>query len=250
MMAKSKSARTDHRATSGAREAFAELRTRHEELLRHVSHDLRTPLVAILLQAQILERSLDDTDPNKRRASSIVAMTREFTAAIERLVQTARLEAGIATCELQPIALAELVRDVVIRAFSAESRRVIVSVESDLPDVVADRRHIETLVRVLIARALAASTSAVNLALRRAGPELHLAVNDQGPSVVTTAESPILARGRIVDPLHVVRLISDLHGGRLWSDSAPGQGNTITVALPLRQGRRSAGGSRRRPPSI
>jgi signal transduction histidine kinase len=220
--------------------ALAKLRAQHEELLRNVSHDLRTPLVALVLQAQILERSLEDRDPNRQRAATLVAMTREFTSAIDRLVMTARLEAGLAKYDPEGILLPELVRDLVSRAFPAESRRVVLTAEADLPEVVADRHHVETLVRILLERALAASTADVGLGISRSDGDLHLAVNDQGPPVALTDETTHPARGRLVDSLHLARLIVHLHGGRLWSGSASGQGNTITVALPHRRDRRSA----------
>ena len=232
-MAKARRASADRGDSHEGTTALAKLRAQHEELLRHVSHDLRTPLVALLLQAQILERSLDGGDPNRQRVSAIIAMTREFSAAIDRLVTTARLEAGLAKFSPERIVLPRLVRDFVNRAFPAESRRVVVTAEADLPEVVADQHLLETLVSVLLERAIAASTAAVGLEMSRSDRELHLAVKDQGPPAAQPAGSPAPARDRVVDPFHLARLIVELHGGRLWLGSATGQGNIVTVALPL-----------------
>jgi K+-sensing histidine kinase KdpD len=242
MMAK---ARTMPAGRGDSREgtaAFEKLRAQHEQLLRRVSHDLRTPLVALLLQAQILERSLDHRDPNRRRATTITAMAHEFTAAIDRLVTTARLEAGLARYHPERIVLPDLVRDLLDRAFPAESRRVTLTVEADLPEVAADRHLLETLVRVLLERALTVSTAAVGLRMSRSDCELHLAVIDRGPSVVLTAASAGSEPGPVVEAFHLAKLIVDLHRGRLWSGPAPDTGNIITVALLLRRTRRTAGG--------
>jgi K+-sensing histidine kinase KdpD len=232
-MAKARTGPTDGVDSQEGAAAFAKLRAQHEELLRHVSHDLRTPLVALLLQAQILERSLGNRDPNRARATAIIATTREFTATIDRVVTTARLEAGLAKCSPEPIALHNVVRDLVSDAFPAESRRVRLTVEADLPEIVADRHLLETLVRVLLERALTASTAAVDLTMSRSGPELHVAVDYQGPPVELTTGGQGPERGRVVDPFHLARLIVDWHRGRISSGSATGRGNTITVALPL-----------------
>ena len=232
-MAKARTGPTDAVDSHEGAAAFAKLRAQHEELLRHVSHDLRTPLVALLLQAQILERSLDDRDPNRARTAAIIAMTREFTATIDRLVTTARLEAGLATRSPKPMVLHNVVRDLVAHAFPAESRRVILTVEADLPEIVADRHLLETLVRVLLERALTASTAAVVLAMSRSGQELHVAMNFQGSPVELTTAGQGPERGRVADPFHLAKLIVDWHRGRVWSGSATGQRSTITVALPL-----------------
>jgi signal transduction histidine kinase len=206
---------------------------------------LRTPLVAIALQAQVLERTLDAGDSNRQRASAIVALTTEFTAVIDRLVTTARLEAGLAKCHSERIALPDLVRDLIHRAFPGQSRRVRLTVEAGLPDIVCDRHHLETLLRLLLDRAMSASAAEVDLAMSKSDRELRLAVNDQGPAVAPAAESPHPDRSRVVDGLHLARLIVDFHGGRLWSGSPNGEGNTITVALPLDRARHPAGRSGR-----
>jgi len=75
-----------------AQAALDELRAKHEELRRAVSHDLRNPLVALLLQAQMLERSLDDKDPRKKRVTTIIDMTRELSTLIGQLADRARTE--------------------------------------------------------------------------------------------------------------------------------------------------------------
>jgi K+-sensing histidine kinase KdpD len=245
MMAKVRSAPTGRVDSRRATAALAELRAQHDELLRSVSHDLRTPLVGIALQAHVLERTLDARDPNRQRASAIIALTTEFTAAIDRLVTTARLEAGLARCHSERIALPDLVRDLMDRVFPAQSGRVRLTVEAGLPDVVCDRHHLETLVRLLLERAMSASTAEVGLEMSRSDGELLLAVDDQGPAEAQAAESPHPERSRVVDGLHLARLIVDFHGGRLWSGSPNGRGNTTTVALPLDRARRSAGGSGR-----
>jgi K+-sensing histidine kinase KdpD len=167
-------------------------------------------------------------------------MTTEFTAAIDRLVMTARLEAGLAKDDPERIVLPDLVRDLIDRALPAEARRIVLTVQAGLPIVVADRHHLETLVRVLLERAMTASPAAVTLEMSRSGRELHLAVNDQGPQVALTAESLRPEGGRVVDDLQLARLIVDFHGGRLWFGSATARGNTINVALPLGRARPTA----------
>ena len=59
-----------------------------------MSHDLRAPLVALLLQAQLLERSLEPDDPKRRRTSIVIAMVNEVATLIDQLVEAGRLESA------------------------------------------------------------------------------------------------------------------------------------------------------------
>jgi signal transduction histidine kinase len=212
------------------------LRSQHEALLRKVSHDLRTPLVALTLQAQILERSLGDSDPNRQRVATIIALTREFTALLGRIVETARLEAGIAKLDAARIVLPELVRDLLESDFQAVAGRILVTDGSEIPGIVADRRRIETLVRTLLERATKISRGEVEVELSHSGRELHLVVRDQGPSVALPGGVSSLEKDGTPEDLYFVRLVAELHGGRAWMESRPGQGTTVTVVLPLAQG--------------
>jgi signal transduction histidine kinase len=220
-----------------ARGDFETLLAQHEQLLRKVSHDLRTPLVAILLQSLILERSLDDRDPNKPRVATIIAMTREFTTLIDRLVETARLEAGITKLQAGDIALPDLIREIVTGDFQSDWDRIDVTAGAELPLMVGDRRRIQLLVRTLLGRATKASNAKIDVELSHLGPEVHLTVRDLGRPVATPGHPSRLERDGCSDDLYLVGLIAAAHGGRAWIESPPDQGNAVTVALPLGRGR-------------
>ncbi|MBI5511053.1 MAG: HAMP domain-containing histidine kinase [Deltaproteobacteria bacterium] len=213
--------------------ALAKLRSQHEELLRAMSHDLRTPLVALLLQAQLLERSLDHRDPNQRRAATIIAMTHEFTAIIDRLVETARLEAGIAKLDTESVALPELLRDLVSQLPPTEGSRVVLTVDDAFPDIVLDRCRIQTVIKTLLQRATRASPGRIGVSLSRCGEELRLAVRDQGPPAAPLARSLAAETGATYDSIYLAKVIVEAHGGRLWFETATDQGNTAIFALPL-----------------
>ncbi len=213
--------------------ALERLRGQYAALLRKVSHDLRTPLVALSFQAQILERLLDDRDPNKQRAATIIALTREFTAVVDRLVETSRLEAGLTTPDLARVALDELVQALVKSEFQDDSGRIRVTAGALLPAMLGDRRLIQTAVRALLDRAKRASGASVDVEISHSGPELRIIVRDQGPPLVLPGSASTLEKGGTPDDLYLVRLVAELHGGRAWIESRPDHGNAVTVALPL-----------------
>ncbi|MGI5837898.1 MAG: PAS domain S-box protein, partial [Chloroflexota bacterium] len=91
-----------------------ELQEQQEDLVRTVSHDLRTPLTSIIGQAQIIEKLLEKTGQDgdlKRNAASIVTGGRRMNAMIQDLVDMARLESGQFKLDRVPIDLCDYLSD-------------------------------------------------------------------------------------------------------------------------------------------
>jgi signal transduction histidine kinase len=206
----------------------ARLRGQHERLLKAMSHDLRTPLVALLLQAQLLERSLEPDDPNRRRTSIVIAMANEVATVIDHLVEAGRLECGIVKPELEQVALPELVRDVLQRSFPPA--RIQFTAEAAIPAVVVDPVRIEKALATIIDRALRASSASVSIEVSRRGQEVLFAVRDQASPVASAGDQFFERAGPAI---FLAKVIVEVHGGRIWIEPSPGQGNTTTVALPL-----------------
>ncbi|MGI5836913.1 MAG: PAS domain-containing sensor histidine kinase [Chloroflexota bacterium] len=94
--------------------AMHQLQEQREDLLRTVSHDLRTPLTSIIGQAQIMEKLLEKTGQNgnlKRSANAILTGGRRMNAMIQDLVDMARLESGQFKLDRVPIDLCDYLSD-------------------------------------------------------------------------------------------------------------------------------------------
>jgi nitrogen-specific signal transduction histidine kinase len=70
--------------------AFRQQADRRVELLRTLSHELRSPLSTLLMQAQMLQRSVPETDPGRRRVDMIVAKAQRIEQTLRELVDGAR----------------------------------------------------------------------------------------------------------------------------------------------------------------
>ena len=129
--------------------------------------------------------------------------------------------------ELEQIALPELVRDILQRSFP--SARVQFTAEATIPAVVVDPVQIGEVLAILLARALRASSASVSIEVSQRGQEVLFAVRDQASPAASAGDRFFERAGPAI---FLAKIIAEVHGGRTRIESAPGQGNTTTVALP------------------
>ncbi|HEV8632401.1 MAG TPA: DUF4118 domain-containing protein [Thermoanaerobaculia bacterium] len=156
-------------------------------LLRAVSHDLTTPLTAISLHTQALQREAAGSGPLAETASSIADETARLWRRIDNLLAMARLEAGHFTPRAEPTPPADLFRAVRENLPLVFNRRpVAVRVEADCPDAQVDPSlALEILVNLVEnAHRAAPAQTAIELEARRGAGEagrIWLEVLDRGP---------------------------------------------------------------------
>ncbi len=233
--------------------------TTRREVLNAVAHDLRDPLNAILLALGPLEvPDIDDT----RLAQSVAIVRRQaarMTRLLEDLLDAARIEAGALPIELQPVDMRELLVEVAADfAMQAEAAGVAIDVDipPGLPAFQGDRARLVQAFSNLISNALKFTPRGgrARLAAQHEGEVLRLQVSDSGCGI----EGPLLEK--VFDPfwqanpaqrngsglgLHIVRGITESHGGVIRVRSSQGAGATFEIDLPLDM---SPGASRRSPP--
>ncbi|MEJ2468952.1 MAG: HAMP domain-containing sensor histidine kinase, partial [Campylobacterales bacterium] len=128
--------------------------------ISHLSHDLRTPLHAILSQTQFLigYGKLDEAD--MERVGGIENAAQQLLGMVNDLLDLARLEAGKYEPELETITTAELAEMLdevgTLLAPLAEQKRVLLQVSEEVPDgaVVTDRRFLRQVILNLISNAI------------------------------------------------------------------------------------------------
>lgn len=184
------------REAARAREAAEQERLR-SALLSSLSHDLRTPLAAILGSVTTL-RELGDAMPPEARADLLAAIEEEtgrLSRFVANLLAMTRLEAGVAL-ERDWIDVGDILRAAVARARKAFPAQALdLALGSDLPLVRADATLLEQAIFNLIDNAARHSPAGepVTLSARLAGEEVAIAVEDRGPGVAPEA------RGRIFE---------------------------------------------------
>jgi signal transduction histidine kinase len=214
------------------------------DLVRMLSHDVRTPLAVLTNQAFLMKRSAS-TPAALRSAEFISTSARRIAAMIDDLVDAVHLETGRLSLARRPVDFAEFARELKARLADAlPVERVSVDPPQGLPLVDADPNRLERIVVNLLANALkyAPDPSPVHLGARPCEGEILITVRDEGPGIAPEDLPHVFERFYRSDSvrgteglglgLYICRKLVDAHGGRIWVESRRGAGSEFHVALP------------------
>jgi two-component system OmpR family sensor kinase len=174
------------------------------------AHELRTPLAAVHLQAQLAERATNDVERRAALAEMRAGLTRT-THLVEQLLTLAREEPGVAERPFAPVNLVELARSVVAdHTGIAEARGVDLGVTGAATDpnadatpvvVTGDAAGLRALVSNLVDNAVRYTPSGgrVDVVVKRDAGDALLAIRDSGPGI------PASERGRVFDRFYRVQ---------------------------------------------
>jgi PAS domain S-box-containing protein len=229
------------------REAGTRLRALDEmknTFLQAVSHDLRTPLAAILGLAVTLERAELDLGPEDTRdlANRISANARKLDRMVTDLLDLDRLARGIVQPKRRRVDVAALIRRAVDDSDLAPSGRVSLDAEEVVVDV--DAAKVERIVENLLANASRHTPAGTPVSVRVMAAQggVVLVVEDRGPGVPPEIRESIFEPFRqgpdapehspgVGVGLTLVRRFAELHGGRAWVEERPGGGASFRVFL-------------------
>src|SRR6266545_1046374 len=214
-------------------------------VLRSVSHDLRSPITAIMTASDVLESSGEVLSEDEREElhSSIRLQIRRLDRFVSNLLDLSRLEVGAA----RPVPELWTVDGLIARALEvigAENARVEATLPDDSPPLSVDPAQLEHALVNLLENALKFSspTDRVELRAEEAGDEVLIRITDRGPGIPAREQGSIFEpfkRGTSADGqrgsglgLAIARGFVQLNGGRLWVESEPGKGTTFALALP------------------
>jgi two-component system, OmpR family, sensor kinase len=213
------------------------------------AHELRSPVAALALQVQLVERAQSEAARAAALADLKLGIARTGRL-VQQLLDLARLEPGVATEPRGAVDLAALVREV-IGSFAARADGQGVDLGADAPAAVlvtGSVSELRSLVANLVDNALryAPRESAVTVSLREAKGAVELGVEDAGPGIPPEQRERVLRRFQRVDGdstsgsglgLPIAKAIAERHRGELaLADARPGKkppGLAVQVRLPL-----------------
>jgi signal transduction histidine kinase/GAF domain-containing protein len=230
---------------------FRELDEMKRQFVSTVSHELRNPLAALLLQISSLHRYYDRFAEEERRR--MVAQVQQHAYGLRELVEDilelSRFDAGRTLPQKEWFDLVDKCRSVinVMQPLIREKNQLFdahYSAESCYFH--ADPNQITRVVRNLVENAIkyTPDSGQIKLKLEIQAAELHLSVTDTGIGIPSdklvyifdrffrTDEASKMAPGSGLG-LAITKQIVDLHGGRIVAQSVVGQGSTFTVTLPI-----------------
>jgi NtrC-family two-component system sensor histidine kinase KinB len=235
-----------------------ELEKMREDLTSMMVHDLRSPLASVLSGLEMMKELEinEDSDPLTVQAMQISERScQNMLTLVNSLLDINQLEAGKMPLERAPAPLPPLARSVVSRLSPLAAERdltVRTELSPDLPLVVIDNEKIGRVLNNLLDNALKFSPAGGTITIRAVhqqdelGNHLLCSVNDTGPGIPQEYHEKIFGRfaqvrgqaaphGRRGSGLGLAfcKLAIEAHDGRIWVESAPGQGSTFYFTLPV-----------------
>jgi signal transduction histidine kinase len=215
-----------------------------------VSHELRSPMAAVIGSAQTLHRRW--TEMNAEQRSSFLALIADETGRLAALIgdvlDTSLIEAGTFSYTFRAVVLDDLLRDAAAAASACAHDAVTVQpdVEGGLPTVHGDADRLRQVLANLIENAVKYSPTGgrVLVRARAQNGSVVVDVEDRGPGIPLDQQGLIFEKfgraslaGSPAKPgtglgLYISRAIAEAHGGTLDVRSAPGAGAIFTLSLP------------------
>jgi|FaiFalDrversion2_1042247.scaffolds.fasta_scaffold00772_3 two-component system phosphate regulon sensor histidine kinase PhoR len=219
------------------------------DFVANVSHELRTPLAALKSALETLRAGAQD-DPQARDLflSRAEEETERMARLVEELLELSRLEAGVDAAPPQPVDLPGLLGRAVERMAPLAREKGLhleLRLPPSLPSVQGDAERLERALLNLLDNAIKFTPSggSVTVAAAEAEGGVLLTVRDTGVGIEPADLPRVFERFYKADRsrqqpgaglgLAIVKHIVEAHGGRVWAESAPGQGATFSLFLPL-----------------
>ena len=212
-------------------------------LLRAVSHDLRTPITAILTAAEPLSAGHIDDGERRELARGIEEEATRLSRLIENLLDLSRLEADAADPRPALCSLEEVL-EAALDGLGLPAGTFNVSIQGELPLLRADAAQLERAFANLLENASRHSGGhPVSIRARAVGHRLVVRIVDRGPGI------PAAQRDRVFEPFYragtarsghrgsglglaIARGFVEANGGTIAVESLPGQGTTFVIEFP------------------
>ena len=241
------------RAYEAERKTVEELRrlsALRADFVSLVSHELRTPMAAVIGSAQTLQQRWRELSPEQRESflELIAGETGRLATLISDVLDTSRIEAGTFSFRFSDVDVGRLVRDSVATAQVGQDEvRLRAEVREPLPPVRGDSERLRQVLMNLLDNAIKYSPAEGEVEVRAYAEDGRVRVDvcDAGPGIAKEDQRLIFEKfGRVTGPgarpgtglgLFIARSIAEAHGGSLDVSSAPEQGATFTLELPLQR---------------
>ncbi len=219
-----------------------------DDFLAAAGHELKTPLAALMMQIESVTRALDRETPpaqlNERLKKASRAAGR-LEKLIDDLLDVSRITAGRLHLDPEPLALDEVVKEVVDRFLEqAQLAGCDLTLTTEPAQGVWDRLRIDQVASNLVANAIKYGRGApITVSTTVSKPFAVLRVTDRGIGIAREEQQRIFERfERVVENrsfggfglgLWIARQIVEASGGTIGVASNPGEGATFTVMLPM-----------------
>jgi signal transduction histidine kinase len=218
---------------------------RYDRVIRLLAHDVRNPLTAVQLNAQIIEHAAarDGREKDQRMASRIASAARRLDSMLQQLVEAERIRSGHIPLVREPVALDQLLRELLTKESPGfDLTRIDFTLPKEPVVVSADRARVgQALVNLLcLALQHAGSASVVKIDVQASDGEVSCTLHAPGRQEVeawrpaAASETGETSRTQPSDgmALHLARTLVECHGGRLQVEDGDHDTN-FEIVLPF-----------------
>jgi len=221
------------------------------QFLANMSHELRTPLNAILGYTELILDEIYGATPPKMQEvlRRIETNGRHLLGLINDVLDLSKIEAGQLTLSLGSFALRDMLQGVyaAVEPLATTKKLTLrLDVPGGLPPVHGDERRLAQVVLNLVGNAIKFTDAGeVGIGASVADGAVTISVRDTGPGIAAADQAKIFEEFQQADNsitrkkggtglgLAISKRIVELHGGRLWVESALGAGSTFAFTLPV-----------------
>ncbi len=223
-----------------------------DEMISAVSHEMRTPLTAILGFVEFMLENEVDREQQVDFLRTVLQETERLNELISNFLDLQRLQAEIGQYQFATVEICPLLEQAVSQ-FRMTSQKHTLRIEcpEELPLAEADPRRIMQVIKNLVSNAVKYSPGGGEIvcAARHEGEMLLISVRDQGMGIALAERERIFEQFYRIDDserripggiglgLALVREVVLAHGGRVWLESEVGVGSTFYFSLPIAAGK-------------
>ena len=239
------------RELRGANDRLKELDRLKDDFMSSVTHELRTPLTSIrAFSEMLLEDPKIDLEDRKRFLGIIVSETERLTRLVNQVLDMAKIESGHAEWHNGEINLVEIIEQAVAstsQLFKDKGVALEMNLPASVPTLLADRDRLVQVMLNLLSNAVKfveRGKGRVAVTLAQTAEGMRVDVRDNGPGLTPEEQLIVFEKFRqggntMTDKpqgtglgLPISRQIVEHYGGRLWVESAPGEGATFSFLMP------------------
>jgi signal transduction histidine kinase len=230
-----------------------EIASQHKsQFVANMSHELRTPLAAILGYAELIQEGFYGPLPDKAldTLTRIRSNGKLLLGLINTVLDIAKIESGQFTLNMAEYAIESVVETVRSATESlAQSKKLALKTEvaKSLPVGLGDEQRLTQVLLNLVGNAIKfTDTGEVRVTAKAVNGHFNVSVTDTGPGIPEHERARIFEQFHQVDSsltkakggtglgLAIAKQIVEMHGGRIWVESALGKGSTLQMELPTR----------------
>ena len=219
-----------------------------DDMRNMIVHDLRTPLTAVIMGVEMLERNGELNESQHQLMTIAAGGGRTLLGMINDLLDVEKMESGTTQLQYEELSAAKLVAGAVAQVASLAAdgnTELVTEIADDVPPFAGDQNKLSRTLVNLIANAIKFTrVGTVTITAARAGAEhVRFAVRDTGAGIPAEAFERIFEKfGQLDARSHVgtglglafCKLAVEAHGGQITVESVLGEGSTFSFTIPVK----------------